>query len=144
MQIGLEPDLEERAEVVPPELVKALKGERRLRRWFDGLSPSMRKGIGAFVDQAKGAETREMRAAKMAESLLLAMEGEEEPPPVLRAAFLRQPRARDGWFAMTATQRRNHLLGIFYQQTPHARERRAAKAIEEALCVARRKGGAEE
>ena len=39
---------------------------------------------------------------------------------------------------MTPTQRRNHLLGIFYYQTADARERRAAKAIEEALRVARR------
>ena len=38
----------------------------------------MRKGIGAFVDQAKGIETRKLRAARMAESLMLAMEGEEE------------------------------------------------------------------
>jgi hypothetical protein len=57
---------------------------------------------------------------------------------VLHAAFLRQPLARKGWEAMTAVQRRNHLLGIFYYQTADARERRAAKAVEEALRVARR------
>jgi len=34
----------------------ALKEDRRLRRWFDALSPSMRKGLGNLVDQAKGAE----------------------------------------------------------------------------------------
>jgi hypothetical protein len=40
---------------------------------------------------------------------------------------------------MTPTQRRNHLLGIFYPQTVEGRERRAAKAIEGCLAVARRK-----
>jgi hypothetical protein len=40
---------------------------------------------------------------------------------------------------MTPVQRRGHLLGIFYYQTAEARERRAAKAVEEALRVTRRK-----
>jgi hypothetical protein len=38
---------------------------------------------------------------------------------------------------MTPVQRRSHLLGIFYYQSPEAREKRAAKAVEEALRVAR-------
>jgi len=141
VRIRLEPDLDEQAAVpLPKELVSALKADRRLRRWFDALSPSMRKWIGAFVDEAKGMETRKLRASRMAESLLLAMEGEEEPPPILRAAFLRQPQAREGWNAMTPTRRRNHLLGIFYVQTVEGRERRAAKAVEEALEAARKTG----
>jgi hypothetical protein len=74
----------------------------------------------------------------MAERLLLAMEGEQEPPPVLRAAFLRQPRALEGWNKLTPTQRRNHLLGIFYYDNVEARERRAAKAVEDALRAAAR------
>lgn len=69
------------------------------------------------------------------------MEGEKEPPPVLRTAFLRQPLAREGWLALTPTQRRNHLMGIFYYETSDARERRAAKAIEDALKAAKRKAG---
>ena len=138
VRIWLEPDMEEKAFELPAELANALKSDRRLRRWFDALSPSMRKGISAFVDQAKGAETRTMRAEKMAESLLLAMEGEQTPPPILRAAFQRQPIAQEGWQAMTPTQRRNHLLGIFYVQTIEGRERRAARAIEECLRVARK------
>ncbi|MGH9560363.1 MAG: hypothetical protein ACRD3S_02815, partial [Terracidiphilus sp.] len=36
-------------------------------------------------------------------------------------------------FALTPTQRRNQLLGIFYYETVEARERRAMKAIEEAM-----------
>ena len=42
---------------------------------------------------------------------------------------------------LTPTQRRNHLLGIFYYETADARERRAAKAIEDALGALRRKNG---
>jgi uncharacterized protein YdeI (YjbR/CyaY-like superfamily) len=83
-----------------------------------------------------------MRAEKMAESVMLAMEGEQELPPILRAAFQRQPQSREGWDAMTPAQRRNHLLGIFYVQTVEGRERRAAKAVEECLRVAKRKRGA--
>jgi hypothetical protein len=139
VQIRLEPDLEERAVVpLPKEFVSALNADRKLRRWFDALNPGMRKWIGAFVDEAKSKETRERRASRMAESLMLAMEGEEEPPPILRAAFLRQPLALKGWNAMTRTQRRNHLLGIFYVQTVVGREKRAAKAVEDALQAARK------
>jgi uncharacterized protein YdeI (YjbR/CyaY-like superfamily) len=141
VKIRLEPDLEKHGAAVPLELANALKVDRRLRRWFDSLSPSMRRGIGMYVDQAKSTETRKIRGEGMAESLMLAMDGEEETPPILRAAFQRQPLARDGWDAMTPKQRRNHLLGIFYVQTVHGREKRAARAVEEALQVARRKAG---
>jgi uncharacterized protein YdeI (YjbR/CyaY-like superfamily) len=141
VRIRLEPDLAEPIIEVPSELKDLLKSERRLRRWFDALSPSMRKGISAYVDKAKGAETRIMRAEKMAESLMLAMEGEQAAPPILRAAFQRQPLAQRGWEAMTSSQRRNHLLGIFYVQTVDGRERRVAKAIDECLRVAQKKRG---
>jgi uncharacterized protein YdeI (YjbR/CyaY-like superfamily) len=100
------------------------------------MSPSMRREIGKWTDEPKGAEARQKRAEKIAERMLLAMEGEEEPPPILRAAFQRQPRAQAGWNALTPTQRRNHLMGIFYYESVEARERRAAKAIEEALRAA--------
>lgn len=136
VQIRLEPNLDEQEFVVPIELKKELKADKELQRWFDRLSPSRRKWTAYFVDQAKGAETRAARAAKIAESLMLAMEGEQEPPPILRVAFLRQPQARDGWNAMTPTQRRNHLMGIFYVQTVEGRERRAASAVQDALRVA--------
>jgi uncharacterized protein YdeI (YjbR/CyaY-like superfamily) len=138
VRIRLEPDLEERVALLPPELGKALKGDRRLRRWFDGLTPYMRRVIGALVSEAKSAESREKRTERMAEWLLLTLEGETDPPPILKAAFQRQPLARAGWEAMTATQRRNHLLGIFHLQTAEGRERRAAKAVEDAVRVAKK------
>jgi hypothetical protein len=69
---------------------------------------------------------------------MLTMEGERELPPILRAEFLRQPLAKTGWEAMTQLQRRGHLLGIFYYKEGAAREKRAAKAVEEALRVAKK------
>ena len=138
-RIWLEPDLKEEPFTEPAELRSLLKQERQLGRWFDALSPSVRKGIGGFVDQAKGAETRALRAERVAESLMLAMEGEQTPPPILRAAFQGQPMAQDGWAAMTPTQRRNHLLGIFLAQTVNGREKRAASAIEDCLQAARKR-----
>ena len=137
--IKLTPDLGELVIDLPPEFAKILKGDRALKKWFEAISPSMRKGLANFVSDAKSKETRQKRAEAMAESLMLAMEGEVEPPPILRAAFQRQPEAGRGWKMMTPTQRRNHLLGIFYTQTVDGRERRAAKAIESCLAVARRR-----
>jgi uncharacterized protein YdeI (YjbR/CyaY-like superfamily) len=141
VRIRLEPDLEERPALIPEELAALLKGERKLRAWFEKLSPSMRREIGKWVEEPRSAETRLKRAGKMAERMMQAMEGEEEPPPVLRAAFQRQPRAAESWKALTPAQRRNHLLGIFYYESVEARERRAAKAVEEALRAAEKRKG---
>jgi uncharacterized protein YdeI (YjbR/CyaY-like superfamily) len=133
VRIWLEPDLEEREILVPKELKRELSSDRTLRKWYEALSDSMRREIGKWADEPKSPESRKKRAAKMAERLMQAMEGEQEPPPVLKAIFQRQPRAREAWFALTPVQRRNHLLGIFYYETVEGRERRAAKAIEKAL-----------
>ena len=137
--IKLRPDLGEVVIDVPVEFAKILEADRALKKWFEGMSPSMRKGFTNFIGDAKTTETRQKRAEAMAESLMLAMEGEVEPPPILRAAFQRQPEAWRGWDLMTPTQRKNHLLGIFYPQTVEGRERRAARAIESCLAVARRR-----
>jgi len=140
VRIWLEPDLEEREILLPRELAHELQADRKLSKWFDAMSPAMRREIGKFVGEPKSAASREKRAARMAERLLQAMEGESDPPPILRALFQRQPGARQAWLALTPTQRRNHLLGIFYYETAEARERRAAKAIEEALRKVGNKG----
>jgi uncharacterized protein YdeI (YjbR/CyaY-like superfamily) len=142
VRISLQPDMEERTATVPPELARALKGDRRLPKWFEGLTYSCRKEIGDWVTQPKSAESRAKRAEQMAVRLLLTLEGEIDTPPILEAAFRRQPLARKGWEAMTPTQRRKQLLFVFYSETAEARERRAAKTVEEALRVARRSSGA--
>ncbi|MGB8032122.1 MAG: YdeI/OmpD-associated family protein [Terracidiphilus sp.] len=141
VRIWIEPDLAERPVTLPHELVRALNADRQLRRMFDSMSPSVRREIGKWASEPKTPAARQKRAEKMAERLMQAMEGEHDPPPVLRALFLRHPGSREGWFALTPNQRRNHLLGIFYYETAEARERRAAKAIEAALHAVRRKSG---
>ena len=137
VRIRLEPDLEERLAVLPPELAQAMKGDRRLRKWFDGLNDYTRRVICALVSDAKSGDARERKAEQMAEWMLLTLEGELDPPPILKAAFQRQPLARVGWEAMSPSRRRNHLMGIFHYQGAEARERRVAQAIEDAVGVAR-------
>jgi uncharacterized protein YdeI (YjbR/CyaY-like superfamily) len=141
VRISLEPDLEERPAVVPAELARALKEDRRLRRWFDGLGTALRRDVGKWVMEPKSAASREKRAGQMAEWLLAAMEGEmdpADPPPILKAAFLREPLASTGWQAMTPAQRRAHLLGIFHYRGAAAQAKRAAKAVEDAVRVAKK------
>jgi uncharacterized protein YdeI (YjbR/CyaY-like superfamily) len=132
----LEPDLEERKIVVPPELAKLLRQDRALASWFAALNDSMRKYIGDTVLAPKSAEARVRRAEQAAEWMMLAMEGEKVLPPILQVAFRREPRAQAGWNLMTPLQRRNQLLAIFYYQSPEARERRTQKVIAEALRIA--------
>ena len=142
VEITLEPDFEERPALMPPELEKELKADRQLRKWFDGLSEYTRRTFCAMVAEVKNPESRRKMAERTAERLLLAMEGELETPPILKVAFARQPLAEAGWKAMTVAQRRSHLMGIFYYQSAEGRENRAAKAVEEAMRVARKKTAA--
>jgi len=135
----LEPDLGEREAAVPPELAKLLKQDRSLKKYFDSFSYSWRKEIASRISEPKGASGRVRRAEQMVERMMLAMEGEQETPPILLAAFRREPHARTGWEAMTLVQRRSHLMGIFGYQSPESREKRAGKAVEEALRVAKAK-----
>ena len=140
-EFTLEPDLEERRVVAPPELAKLLKQDRAVAQWFAALSYSYRKDIAATISEPKSADARQRRAEQMTERMMLAMEGEQVLPPILQLAFRRAPGALAGWQAMTPVQRRAHLLGIFYYQSPEARERRAQKAAGEALRVASRAPG---
>ena len=89
----------------------------------------MRRDVGKWVMEPKGAASRKNRAEQVAEWLLLTMEGERETPPILVAAFRTEPLAQKGWKAMTAAQRRRHLLGIFHYRGVEAREPRAAQAV---------------
>jgi uncharacterized protein YdeI (YjbR/CyaY-like superfamily) len=132
------PDLEERVPVVPAELAKVFKTEKKLAKWFEGLSEATRWEIGKWIEGVKSAEARQRRAEQMAERLMLAMEGEKELPPVLEVAFRRTPAARKGWELLTLTQRRTSLLAVFYYQTPEAREKRVRKLVEDCLKAASR------
>jgi uncharacterized protein YdeI (YjbR/CyaY-like superfamily) len=136
IDLAVEPDLEDRETEAPAELEEIFRKEKALAKWHARLSDSIRRDIARTIEEAKSEEARERRAQQMAERMLLAMEGEKTPPPVLEVAFRRRPTAREGWNAMTEVQRRGHLLGIFYYQSPEAREKRAGKAVEECLRIA--------
>jgi uncharacterized protein YdeI (YjbR/CyaY-like superfamily) len=138
-QFRLEPDTAKRVATVPPELQRILNEDRSFRRWFDQLGFSMRKWIGDWIVNVKSPESRLRRAEQIAEQLLSTMEAELDLPPILKLAFARDPRAYQGWQSMTPTQRRGHLLSIFYCRTPESRDRRISKMLEDALARAERK-----
>jgi uncharacterized protein YdeI (YjbR/CyaY-like superfamily) len=141
--IRVEPDLEERKEAMPEELVRAMKGAGGLRKWFEKLPPGHKRWIGRAIAEPKSAASRMKRAEEMAERLYLTMEGEKDTPPILRAAFQRQPLAESGWKAMTPVQRRSHLFLIFGCRSSEAREKRVRAAIEDSLIRAHRDSGDE-
>ena len=138
VDFAIEPDLDQRTPEVPAELAKLLKTQKRLAKWYEGLSESMRWEIGKWIDGVKGVEARNRRAEQIAERLMLTMEGEKELPPILEVAFRRVPAARKGWEVMTKVQRRSNLMAVFYYQSPEAREKRVRKVIEDCLKAANR------
>jgi uncharacterized protein YdeI (YjbR/CyaY-like superfamily) len=131
-EFRLEADLEPREAELPDELAVLLDEEAGLREWYGGLSESMRREIGKWIAEVKSDAARMRRSEQMAERLLATMEAEVELPPVIEAAFRLRPKARAGWARMTPTQRRRELLGVFYYQTPEARQRRD-KLVEAAV-----------
>ncbi|HMH15270.1 MAG TPA: YdeI/OmpD-associated family protein [Edaphobacter sp.] len=135
IDLAVEPDLEEREAWVPAELEKLLKEEKALSKWYAKLSEPTRREIGKYIDGVKGAEARQRRAEHMAERLMLTMESEKVLPPILEVAFRETPAARKGWESMTVRQRRGHLLGVFYYQSPEAREKRVGKLLDDCLKV---------
>ena len=128
----LEPDLEPRDAELPDELAALLDEAEGLREWYDGMTEYTRREIGKWIFGVKSDEARMRRAEQMAERLLATMEAEIELPPLLEAAFRARPKARAGWAKMTASQRRGHLLAVFYYQTPEARQKRLAKLCDAA------------
>ena len=132
-ELTLEPDTEERTVTVPSELKRILAANRSLRRWFDALNYSTRHEIANWVTNVKSAEARDRRAAQIAERMMSTMEAERELPPIMRVAFDRQPRAREGWEQMSPSHRRAHLLGLFGYCSPESRARRLEKILQDAI-----------
>jgi hypothetical protein len=132
VKVRIENDIEERTAVVPPELEGELKQSKALRKWFDGLSFSMRRYFGEQVRQPKSIEARKRRAEQIAELLYTTMDAERDLPPALRAAFARRPKAHEGWETMSAIQRRHTLLSVFHYRSAAARERRIEKMLDDA------------
>lgn len=128
----LQPDLDPRPAELPDELAALLDEVDGLRAWYDSLSESMRREIGKWIALPKSDAARMQRCEQMAERLLGAMEGEQELPPVVAAAFRQRPKAKLGWQNMTQTQRRQELLAIFYYRTPECRGKRVQKLCDTA------------
>ena len=137
-EITLTPDLELRAATPPPELAKLLKADRTVRKWFDTLNYSTRKYIADMISEPKSAEVRVRRAEQWMERILLTMDGEESPPPILQVAFRRQPLARTGWYALTDNQRRTALFSIFTCVSPEAQAKRIERIVADAMQAAKR------
>jgi len=129
----LELDAEKRIAPIPDSLKRILAGDRPLRRWYDGLNQSTRNDIAKWVSEPKSEAARARRVEQIAERLLAVMDAERELPPILQVAFLRNPRARDGWEQMSVARRRAHLFGIFHYRTPESRMRRIEKMMDEAV-----------
>ena len=127
----LEPDLEKREVLVPPELDRALRSSKRLQKFYQSLTFSTRRFVTSPVSDARQPATRVRRAEQAAEYLMEVMEAEIELPPLVRQAFARNPEAAAAWRQMTPGHRRGHLFGIFYYRNHDARLRRIEKMIAE-------------
>jgi len=127
----LEPDTEERVSTVPVELDQILGKSKRLSKFFQSLTPYMRRWLTEHIAAAKSPETRVRRAQQVAEQLMETLEAEVELPPVIRQVFSRNPGAAKAWRRTSPNQRRGHLLGIFYYRNPEARLRRIEKTLVE-------------
>lgn len=130
VDVSLQPDIDPRPAELPDALATLLDEEPELRSWYDALSESMRREIGKWVLAVKGEASQMRRAQQMAERLFAAMEAEIELPPLIARALRSRPKAKLGWESMTPTQRRQELLGVFYYQTPDARQRRVQKLVD--------------
>ena len=137
-QFRLEPDTAPRVASIPPELEKIFRQSKKLKLWYSDLSYSYREYIGRWVSEPKSAASRSRRADQLAERMMETMEAEYELPPLIRAAFAQNAKARRGWESMTPKQRRGELFAIFYYRTPDSRARRLQKTIEAAQLVAER------
>ena len=131
-EIKLEPDTKERPVLIPAELEKVFKQEKRLRKFFDSFNTSIRRWICDEIANRKSSAARERRAQQVAEQLLETIEAERDLPPLIKAAFANDPKAFRGWKSMTSLARRGQLLAIFYYRSPDSRARRLQKVLDSA------------
>lgn len=129
-EVCLWPDRDERPAELPDGLAALLDEEDGLRAWYEGLSESVRREIGKWVLGVESNEAQVRRAMQVAERLMATREAERELPPLIARALAGSARAKIGWGRMTEVQRRSELMGVFYYQTPEARERRVRKLVE--------------
>jgi len=108
---------------IHPVLARELRQSKPFQKFFDSLPESSRRQIDREVCEVKKEETRQRRAQHAAEYLMKAMEAELDPPPLMKAAFARNAKARQGWELMPQSLRRQYLIAIFRSRFPetHAR-----------------------
>jgi hypothetical protein len=69
VDVDIEPDSEPRDVTIPPDVVGALAGDIEAQRFFDGLSYSNKRRLVLSIEDAKTAETRSRRIAKVVNML---------------------------------------------------------------------------
>lgn len=105
-----------------PLLARALR-RHGLKKFFNSLPVSNRHEFDRFIRNVKKEETRLRRVDQTIELLTEVMEAELDPPPLLRSAFARDARARQGWELMPQSLRRQYLIAIFRSRFPETRAR---------------------
>jgi uncharacterized protein YdeI (YjbR/CyaY-like superfamily) len=114
-----------------PLLARALR-RHRLKRFFDSLSEATRNDFDRFISSVKKEETRLRRLEQTIEHLTEAMEAELDPPPLIKTAFARNAKARQGWELMPQSLRRQYLIDIFRSRFPETRLLHLENALREA------------
>jgi uncharacterized protein YdeI (YjbR/CyaY-like superfamily) len=120
-----------------PLLARALR-RHRLKRFFDSLSEATRNDFDRFISSVKKEETRLRRLEQTIEHLTEAMEAELDPPPLIKTAFARNAKARQGWELMPQSLRRQYLIDIFRSRFPETRLLHLENALREAAQYAGR------
>ncbi len=119
-------------ERLPKLLVKAFDGEREALAWTLGLSDWMVRELSAWVVEPKSDASKQKRAERMAERLMLTMEAERELP-VFLARALDKAGAMTGWRALTPMQRRMLLLAVYRPVGMEGRERQVRRMVDAAV-----------
>jgi uncharacterized protein YdeI (YjbR/CyaY-like superfamily) len=143
VNVSLELDEETRTVEIPALLKKAIEEDAELLAYYKSFSYSMRKYFADHVTSPKSKLTQKKRVEEISIILMEMRDGEQNPPPILEAEFVRNPKAKKGWELMPPSHRRSHLWGIFYYKTPESRARRMAKAIEQMVAYANKKSKAQ-
>jgi uncharacterized protein YdeI (YjbR/CyaY-like superfamily) len=116
---------------IHPVLARELRQSKRLQKFFASLPDSTRQDIDRSVREVKKEDTRLRRAQHAAEYLMEAMEAELDPPPLMKTAFVRNAKARQGWELMPQSLRRQYLIDIFRSRFPETRLLHLENALRE-------------
>ncbi len=108
---------------IHPTFARELAKSKRLLKFFNSLPDSTRDHFDHFIRAVKKEETRLRRVQQALELLAETMEAELDPPPLIKTAFARNAKARQGWELMPQSLRRQYLIGIFRSRFPETRTR---------------------